>query len=279
MAQDTIPRPLDLLVLLHRGGQDSPLLCTALAVAKRLQARLDALCMVSMPSPSFSVPEAVSFQLDEAGARRHEAEAWSGWYLQALAEAGVEGRWQVAQGDEVQSICHVAAGYDLMVIQRGEQGEPAPVGFGIVSRSVFGSRVPVLVLPEHASTCAPGRRVLLAWNGSREAALAARGALPLLHAADSVLVLDGSEDADWDPMAPPRLDLSDWLARRRVNAQVRRFAADGPSGPALLAAAHEAGADLIVMGAWGRSRISEMVLGGATRYLFMESDLPMLVAH
>jgi nucleotide-binding universal stress UspA family protein len=272
-------RPFDILLSLHRGGQDSPLLSAAMNVAERLHARLDALCVTAMPAPAFTVPEAVSFQLEEAGERRRQAEAHADWYQRTLAARGIEGRWMVAQGDEVPTICHVAAGHDLLVLQRGELGEPAPVGFGTVSRSVFGSRVPVLVLPEQPATVTPGTRILLAWNGSREAALAARGALPLLHRADEVRVLEGVDDAAGDPMAPPQLDLDDWLARRGVQAQVQPFDPAGASGPALLEAAHAMQADLIVMGAWGRSRISEMVLGGATRHLFMESDIPMLVAH
>jgi nucleotide-binding universal stress UspA family protein len=64
-----------------------------------------------------------------------------------------------------------------------------------------------------------------------------------------------------------------------VNAQFRPFTATSGYGAAILDAAHAAQADLIVMGAWGHSRIAELVLGGATRHLFQYSDVPLFVAH
>jgi nucleotide-binding universal stress UspA family protein len=75
------------------------------------------------------------------------------------------------------------------------------------------------------------------------------------------------------------LNLRDWLRRRGVNAEFRGFAPKADFGAGILAAARDMHADLIVMGAWGHSRIAELVLGGATRHLFQHSDLPLLVAH
>ena len=77
----------------------------------------------------------------------------------------------------------------------------------------------------------------------------------------------------------PPLDLRAWLARRGVVATFQPFEARREVGAAVLDAAHAAEADLIVMGAWGHSRITELVLGGTTRHLFQYSDLPLLVAH
>jgi len=78
----------------------------------------------------------------------------------------------------------------------------------------------------------------------------------------------------------PKLDLRAWLRRRGVEADYREFRPPGKErASALLDAAHAASADMIVMGAWGHSRITELVLGGTTRHLFQQSDLPLLVAH
>jgi nucleotide-binding universal stress UspA family protein len=123
--------------------------------------------------------------------------------------------------------------------------------------------------------------VLVAWNGSRESALALAAAIPILQKADDVLVLDGSEmNADLLPVLPPP-GLADWLQRHGIRARVEVLDTN-PShaaGPALLDAAHKHAADLIVMGAWSRSRLAQMMLGGTTRHLFMHGDVPMLVAH
>lgn len=156
----------------------------------------------------------------------------------------------------------------------------APTGWGTVSRTVFGAGVPVLVVPELAKLATLGERILIAWNHSREAMRAIRGALPLLARAGQVVVLDGTaQDDELGARHLPRLDLSAWLERRGVHAQTRAFAPDGDYGKHILAEARAMQADLIVMGAWGHSRIAQLVLGGSTRYLFQNSDLPLLVAH
>ena len=119
-----------------------------------------------------------------------------------------------------------------------------------------------------------------AWNRSRESALAIRGALPLLARAESVQVFEGEPTEN--PLGLrclPSLDLRAGFARRGIEATFTPFGARAEIGAALLNAAHTMDADLIVMGAWGHSRITELVLGGTTRHLFQYSDLPLLVAH
>ncbi len=133
---------------------------------------------------------------------------------------------------------------------------------------------------EAAKLTTLGERILVAWNHSREAMLAIRGALPLLARAAQVVVLDGAaQDDELGTRHLPRLDLSAWLQRHGVRAQVRAFAPKNDYGANILAEARNLQADMIVMGAWGHSRIAQLVLGGTTRHLFQNSDLPLLVAH
>ena len=254
----------------------------ALALARRLEARLDALYVADLPAAAFSLPEAVPVQLEETRRRCAEAELHGDAWQQLLSSQGLTGAWRVAQGDSVQTVCQAASGYDLLVMERSQQRSDAPVGFGKVSRSVFGTGRPVLVVPDTVTIGEVGARVLVAWNGSRESAIALAAAAPLLRQAAEVVVLDGSSMLSEDsvPVLPPP-GLADWLQRRGIRARVENFDA-GPAhaaGPLLLEAAHARQADLIVMGAWSRSRLAEMMLGGTTRHLFMHSDLPMLVAH
>jgi nucleotide-binding universal stress UspA family protein len=77
----------------------------------------------------------------------------------------------------------------------------------------------------------------------------------------------------------PKFDLRAWCRRHGVDADFRAFSGGKERGAALLDTTHALGGDLIVMGAWGHSRITELVLGGTTRHLFQHSDLPLLVAH
>jgi hypothetical protein len=139
----------------------------------------------------------------------------------------------------------------------------------------------VLVVPDTAPVETLGENVLVAWSGSRESALAVRSSLPLLRKAGKVTVVDGSRDEELGTCALPDTDICGWLDTHGVKAEVLKLGEGALSapGPELLKVAHDTGADLIVMGAWGRSRLSELVLGGTTRFLFMQSDIPMLVAH
>lgn len=253
----------------------------ALSLAKRLGARLDALYVADLPATAFSLPEAVPVQLEETQRRVSEAQTHDGAWQQALAGHGLSGVWRVTQGDTVQTVSQATSGYDLLVMERSQQRSDAPVGFGSVSRCVFACGRPVLVVPDVAPVMSIGSSIVVAWNGSRESALALAAALPILQRADTVRVLDGSEmNEDMLPVLPPP-GLRDWLDRHHIQAHIETFNT-GPAhaaGPAVLAAAHAQGADLIVMGAWSRSRLAQMVLGGTTRHLFMHGDVPMLVAH
>lgn len=272
----------DLLLYLQETDLHSPGPRAALALAARLGARLDGLYVADLPAAAFSLPEAVPVQLEETRRRCVEAEEHGGEWQALLASRGLAGQWRVAQGDTVQTVCQAAAGYDYLVMERSQQRSDAPVGFGTVSRCVFGSDRPVLVVPDIARVGEViGSRVLVAWNGSRESALALAAAVPLLQKADDVLLLDGSEMyADSIAVLPPP-GLADWLERHGIRARTRTLDA-GPThaaGALILDAARGHGADLLVMGAWSRSRLAQMVLGGTTRHLFMHGDLPMLVAH
>jgi nucleotide-binding universal stress UspA family protein len=272
----------ELLLHVQRVPPQGAGLRAALALAQRLDARLDALHVVDMPPAAFTLPEAVPMQLDAARQRSLDAKALAEPWTLLLREHGLAGDWRVGNGDTVQTLCHAAAGYDLLVMERGVMRGDTPIGFGTVSRTVFGSTRPVLVVPEQATVDSFGERILVAWNGSRESALAVRAGLPLFASAGSITILDGSGDDDFpETSALPGEDIGTWLQRHEVIADIRRLdpASVSNPGPALLALAAQINADLIVMGAWGRSRLSEMVLGGTTRHLFMNGTLPMLVAH
>jgi nucleotide-binding universal stress UspA family protein len=253
----------------------------ALALARRLDARLDALYVADLPATAFSLPEAVPVQLEETQRRVAEARLHQDAWQQALAGHALVGAWRVTQGDTVQTVSQAASGYDMLIMERSQQRSDAPVGFGSVSRCVFASGRPVLVVPDVAPVASVGVNVLVAWNGSRESALALAAALPILQKAEQVHVLDGSEmNAEMLPVLPPP-GLVDWLERRGIRASIEVLdtSPNHAAGAALLDAAHRMGADLIVMGAWSRSRLAQMVLGGTTRHLFMHGDVPMLVAH
>ena len=185
--------------------------------------------------------------------------------------AGPAAVWREAEGDPAALLARAARTADLVVAGRGEADTAGAAD--LPEQLVTAAGVPVLVLPPQAPAGEIGGTVLVAWNGSREAARAAHGALPFLAsgAGRVVLCAVGEEaGASLD-------DAAAMLGRHGVPLRTERV--DGPdadAGEVLLARAAEHGADLLVMGAYGRSRLREFVFGGATRHALREAPLPVL---
>jgi nucleotide-binding universal stress UspA family protein len=140
---------------------------------------------------------------------------------------------------------------------------------------------PALVLPFEGLRSELGNRVLVAWNDSREAARAISAAMPLLRRAREVHVVQCDSPLERVTGAePPRIErVREWLVRNGVAADAWLCASDADAGNAIATRARESGADLIVMGAWGRSRWSERVFGGATRTMLARMSVPVLMAR
>jgi nucleotide-binding universal stress UspA family protein len=137
---------------------------------------------------------------------------------------------------------------------------------------------PVLIIPNGGASAQPGSRVLVAWNGQREAARAVFDALPLLKQADATRVVSISEGDD--DGGQPATDICHSLARHGVKAdKTERISAAVGAGAALMAEADAFAADLVVMGCYGHSRLREFVFGGATRHVLQKMSVPVLMSH
>lgn len=168
---------------------------------------------------------------------------------------------------------------DLVVL-----GQPAPEGQGEVNAQVpedvvlAGGR-PALVVPYIGAGKRLGTRVMVAWDGGREAARAVHGAMPVLERAKSVIVLvinprRGNHGAE------PGADISLHLARHGISVEAQYLEArDISVGDALLSRLADQDIDLLVMGAYGHSRLREWLLGGVTRQIFREMTVPVLMSH
>ncbi len=140
---------------------------------------------------------------------------------------------------------------------------------------------PTLVVPHSLPCREVGKRVLVAWNGSRDAAHAIGSAMPLLDVAESIVVLNGTTQERFVTVTQyTSLDLRRRpLAHCSVVEVVEFMPPSGEEGAQILAAAKEYDCDVIVMGAYGQSRVRELLLGGATRHVFRHMDRPVLFAH
>ena len=177
------------------------------------------------------------------------------------------------EGDPGELLAEAARGADLTIAAQ-EAGAgldalaPHPIHHVILSAGG-----PVLVLPGSGAAAGFGKRVAVAWNGSREAARAAKDALPFLIAAEAVTLIAAGEEAG------AALDLGAGLLRRHgAPVTTRQIEPSRAHGAMLLDAAAAEGADLLVMGAYGHSRLREIVLGGATREVLRDARIPVLLS-
>lgn len=170
---------------------------------------------------------------------------------------------------------------DLVIVgQPQRDGTDAMTAGDLPEQVLLDAGRPVLVVPCAKAAREFGRNVLVAWDGSREAAVALRDALPLLSKAASVALVRLCDDKvpkdDGDLLIPQTLA---WLRRHGIEANLERHAAARGFADALLSHAAHKDAGLIVMGGYGHTRIRELVLGGVTREMFERMDVPVFMAH
>lgn len=165
---------------------------------------------------------------------------------------------------------------------------PKPYGDGqgteaeaVVEAALFEGHAPVLVLPATgAGNAAAPRRIVVAWNQSGEAMAAIRKALPILKQADAVNIAVIDPPQHGPERSDPGGLLCQMLVRHGVRAEVSVLARTLPRISDLLARhVRDQGADLLVMGAYGHSRFREAILGGATRNMLEQAEVPVLMAH
>lgn len=190
-------------------------------------------------------------------------------------------------GDVLYAVC---AGADIrqLCAQRAKTCDTAQFADGLRGHDdvfrealhglLFQSPVPVIV---NGSPFASFSRVFLAWDSSLAASRAAHAALPRLRRAEEVVIgcfeSSASELRDGED---PGTDAAAWLSHHGCNVTVSQFPGGGQDvGHAILQRARDAGAELVVMGAYGHSRLREAVFGGTTRTMIEQTDLPVLFAH
>ena len=237
-----------------------------------------------VPAPAVAVAAVVggAAAMDLMAELVSEAEDSGGAALAAFEEiarqAGVPtevGRYRFVDGDGVDLVARARLA-DLAVVGQEDPDAPEPARQAAIEALLFDAGVPVLAVPYISEGRFAARRVAVAWDGSRPAARAVRAALPLLAVAEAVTVVVVDE-GQHDELGP---DLALYLARHGLGVTVRRTpSVDGDIGAALLNEAADAGTEMMVMGAYGHSRIREFVLGGATRTLMEQMTLPTLMAH
>ena len=169
---------------------------------------------------------------------------------------------------------------DMTIVSRPHK-TLAEARTGLLEGALFGSGRPVLVVPPGWKDQPVGETVLLGWNAEREAARALADAMPMLDPKAKIVVATVDAKPSYEGHGDlPGADISTHLSRHGFGVELRNIDSMGsPDSRALLEAAASVGADLIVMGGYGRSRLSEMVFGGVTRDVLLRSQIPVLMSH
>ncbi|MFO1088730.1 MAG: universal stress protein [Hyphomicrobiales bacterium] len=274
------------LVCLNDVERVDPLMAAALEVSKGSDVHLIGLYVIPAiqiyPAVTMAVtPEVFEAQRDYF---RNKSAGVKAKFDALVRQSGVSAEWRTvdsltpAVADGVVLHGHAA---DLLVVGQVDADSEAGVELDFVERVVMESGRPVLVVPLDWKRGAIGTNVVVGWNGSREAVRAAFDALPLLQQAETVHLVWVDPQKEVEPSGNlPGAEIATALARHGVKATVEPLPTPGLNpGEALLTRTLDHGADLLVMGAYGHSRMREFVFGGATRFVLKRMSVPTLLSH
>ena len=265
----------DILVHLSQDRRSPARLDAAIGLAERHGGRVTGVYVRSRSTTrgrhGLDVPADASRKRGDPAA---EAE---GEFAERMARTEVLHEWRLLQGNPVEAVTTCARYADITVVGQTDSDDEAGIA-GLVDHLVLDAGGPVLVWPYAGSFDTRAETVLLAWNGTREAKRALSDALPLLQLAHNVIVFSiGTDDGTHLPGA----EASAHLARHGVKADARHrpSSSDIAAADVLLSAISDYGADLLVMGAYGRHRLRELLLGGMTRDILRRMTVPVLMSH
>lgn len=256
---------------------------TAIAVANTFGSHIACLYALSSElEPSYAYEATQIMRETQQRVRAEMRAAAKAGYDDCLRRTGFErAEWRESALDALESVPLHARYADLVVIGQQDPDAPGGVNKTFERNLPLAAGRPVLVVPYAYEKRPVGKRVMVAWNASREAARAVADALPILEKASHVQVVAFRPEQTRDGHGEePGADIALYLARHGVKVSVSRYdAPDVDVGNQLLSRAFDLQVDLIVMGAWGHSRLRELVLGGVTRTLLESMTVPVLMAH
>jgi len=253
--------------------------------AARLAATLDgtvtALYRIPAPLvlPDIAVPslatEVLEVCREEADAAQRASQPFAAWCSALGVRAG---SWQVAEGSDIAVLQAAAKWHDAVVFERGYEHDDDTGALAELGAAVLHSGLPCIVLPAAQRTPRLDT-IAIAWKATPEAARALHAALPLLERAKRLVLIHGEqgESADTELLLA---QAEQHLAAHGLGAQRMHIApTPNAAGEAILDAARSVGADLLVMGAYGRTRFGEWLFGGATRHVLRAASMPVFLRH
>ncbi len=274
----------DIVVNLSVGEASDAATQYAVSVATAFEAHLAGIAFAYEPIVYGSPFEGVTASLidTERAKRVHAAKTAVAKLEESARRNGVSVETRLLEAnfaDASDRFGMIARRFDLSIITQAEPRKLVSEEM-IIEAALFSSGRPVLVVPYIQKSGLKLERVMVCWDGSRNAARATADAIPFLARAKSVdvVMITNGERAKSDEL--PGADIAQHLARHGLNIEVKRIVAVDTDVPnAILSYAADIGADFMVMGGYGHSRLREFILGGATRGILGSMTVPVLMSH
>lgn len=267
----------NIVILLDDHPAQSNVLDVAINMAKSSDGQITGVYVLPFSPTMFFMPDAVDVESIHKKEKEVQEE-----FESTIDAADVKGEWHYTEGgDVVKEVAQRGLYADLIVLGRDESNN------SIVDKIILTASCPTLLLPTSKTSNGVFDNVIVAWKNTREAARALHDTLPLLHSASDITIVTFGEPDDQE-----KHSLNSYLKSHGINVSINQqslksFPAerslisdiDASIGDRLLTFSKEEGRDLIIMGAYGHSRLSEAVLSGVTHQVSRNAEIPVLMSH
>jgi nucleotide-binding universal stress UspA family protein len=273
----------DLVVNLSAGTDRDPAAQFAISIAATFQAHIAGIAFAYDPAMSPTVMDGLSAGWIDAQRAENLAAAQTaaGRFEEAVRREGVSAEHRIVEsslGAAASRFARIARHFDLSVVGQTAPDLALPEDL-LIEAALFESGRPTIVVPYIQNGDIRLSHVLVCWDGSRNAARAVADSLPFLVRSKKVEIVMVTR-GEGKPSDLPGTGLAEHLARHDLNIELKRLIApDMDVANVILSYAADSGADFIVMGGYGHSRLREFILGGATRGMLQSMTVPVLMAH
>lgn len=250
----------------------------AAGVADKFSAKLIGLSALAIMPPFVADGVVIVDNATEADIAKMKARlADAAKKFQTAAGTGRQIEWRSAIEFPTQTLISEARSADLIIVENGKSDDIyRTVDAGA---AILGVGRPFLMVPAAVKSLAADH-VVVGWKDTREARRAVQDALPFLQKAKRVTVMEICKKEEMDAARHHVDDVIRYLARHKIKAERRvEIQAHGSGADQIIGLAEDEGADLLVSGAYGHSRLNEWVFGGVTRDLLKSSPICCLMSH
>jgi nucleotide-binding universal stress UspA family protein len=273
----------DIVVNLGAGKSGKIVGDYAISIASRLEAHITGIGIAFVPDIQRAGTAFLSVEKIEALQRDNEAatETIVEWFAAATASAGVLAEKRILRANmsnAADQFGRIARRFDLAIVGQVEP-DGSPVQATVCESTLFESGRPMIIVPYVQTAPLKLDRIMVCWDGSRPAARAIADAMPFLKRAKNIEVVSvTSERGKQDEIEGA--DMGHHLAHHGLKVEVTRIMrGELDVEDVLLSHAADSGADFMIMGGYGHSRLREFVLGGVTRSILRTMTVPTLMSH